>query len=231
MSTAQPPVAPVDEPARLARRQEKQRAALTSMGAAVFLVVAKLAIGLLTGSLGLLSEALHSGLDLVGAVLSYAAVRVSDLPPDRNHPYGHARAESLAALFAVVLLSVTALGILYEAYHRVFVVDEVPQTTVWSFAVLIGALVIDVNRSRMLARVARETQSQALAADAAHFASDLWSSGTVLASVTLIGLGGLLGWPAHWLSLVDALAGVIVAGVIFHVAWGLAHRSVTSLMD
>src|SRR5689334_17803689 len=82
-------------------------------------------------------------------------------------------------------------------------------TSVWSFAVLIAALVIDVNRSRMLARVARATQSQALAADAAHFASDLWSSGTVLASVTLIWIGGLLGWPAHWLSFADAAAGVI----------------------
>src|SRR5215212_4487259 len=134
MLITQPPSAPPEDPARLARHADKQRAALTSMVAAVFLVIGKLAIGLLTGSLGLLSEALHSGLDLVGAVLSYAAVRVSDRPPDRNHPYGHGRAESLAALFAVVLLSVTALGILYEAYRRVFVVDAVPETSIWSFA-------------------------------------------------------------------------------------------------
>src|SRR4051794_28317955 len=87
-----------DEAERATRGQAKQQAALSSMGAEVFLVVAKLAIGLLTGSLGLLSEALHSGLDLVGSILSYAAVRVSGKPPDRNHPYGHARAESLAAL-------------------------------------------------------------------------------------------------------------------------------------
>src|SRR6478672_10969250 len=131
MLTTQPPSAPPEDPARLTRHADKQRAALTSMAAAVFLVTGKLAIGLLTGSLGLLSEALHSGLDLVGAILSFAAVRVSDLPPDRNHPYGHARAESLVALFAVVLLSSTALGILYEAYQRVFVKDEVPETTIW----------------------------------------------------------------------------------------------------
>jgi cation diffusion facilitator family transporter len=220
-----------DEATRARRGQAKQTAALSSMAAALFLAVAKLVIGLMTGSLGLLSEALHSGLDLVGTILSYAAVRVADRPPDRNHPYGHAKAESLAALFAVVLLGSTALGILYEAYRRIFVVDEVPQTNIWSFAVLLAALAIDVSRSRMLARVARETNSQALAADAAHFASDLWSSGTVLVSLTLIWIGGQVGWPPHWLSFADAAAGVIVALVIIHVAWGLAGRAVTTLMD
>src|SRR5262245_11136512 len=100
-------VAPTE--ATPSRARSKQTAALSSLGAALFLAVAKLAVGLLTGSLGLLSEALHSGLDLVGTILSYLAVRVSDRPPDRNHPYGHAKAESLAALFAVGLLSVTAL--------------------------------------------------------------------------------------------------------------------------
>ncbi len=220
-----------DEIARAERGKVKQAAALSSMGAALFLAVAKLAIGLLTGSLGLLSEALHSGLDLVGTILSYAAVRVADRPPDRNHPYGHAKAESLAALFAVVLLGSTAIGILYEAYQRVFVKDAVPQTNIFSFVVMLIALAIDFSRSRMLRKVARETNSQALAADAAHFASDLWSSGTVLASLTLIWIGGLLGWPSHWLSFADAAAGVIVALVIIHVAWGLVGRSVTTLMD
>jgi cation diffusion facilitator family transporter len=220
-----------DEAARTERGRAKQQAALSSIGAEVVLLLGKLVIGLLTGSLGLLSEALHSGLDLVGSILSYAAVRVSGLPPDRNHPYGHGRSESLVALFAVVLLSGTALGILYEAYQRILVKDEVPETTIWGFLVLIAALAIDVTRSRMLGRVARETNSQALAADAAHFASDLWSSGTVLLSLTLIWLGGLLNWPRHWLSVADAAAGVIVALVIFRVAWELGHRSVTSLMD
>jgi cation diffusion facilitator family transporter len=214
-----------------ARGQRKQTAALSSMVAAVVLAATKLVVGLLTGSLGLLSEALHSGLDLVGTILSFLAVRVSDRPPDVNHPYGHAKAESLVALFAVFLLTVTSLGILYEAYRKVFGEPEVPETNVFSFAVLILALAIDLSRSRYLARIARETHSQALAADAAHFASDLWSSGTVLASLTLIGLGGVLGWSAHWRSVIDAGAGVVVAGVIFHAAWGLAGRAVNSLMD
>src|SRR6478672_1604970 len=231
MLTTQPPSAPPEDPARLTRHADKQRAALTSMAAAVFLVTGKLAIGLLTGSLGLLSEALHSGLDLVGTILSFAAVRVAGIPPDRNHPYGHAKAESLVALFAVFLLTITSLGILYEAYRKAFGEPEVPEINVFSFGVLILALAIDLSRSRYLARVARETHSQALAADAAHFASDLWSSGTVLSSLILIAVGQALHWPAHWLSVVDAAAGVAVAAVIFHAAWGLAGRAVNSLMD
>jgi cation diffusion facilitator family transporter len=229
MTTTNPPPAP--RATSSARGQQKQRAAISSMAAAVLLAAAKLTVGLLTGSLGLLSEALHSGLDLVGTILSFAAVRVSDLPPDRNHPYGHAKAESLVALFAVALLAATSLGILYEAYRKAFGAPEVPEINVFSFGVLILAIGIDLSRSRYLARVARETHSQALAADAAHFASDLYSSGTVLLSLGLIAAGQALAWPAHWLSVIDAAAGVIVALVIFHVAWQLAGRAVNALMD
>src|SRR6478672_3056478 len=229
MTTTNPAAAPGT--ANAARGERKQRAAISSMLAAVLLAAAKVTVGLLTGSLGLLSEALHSGLDLIGTILSFAAVRVSDRPPDRNHPYGHAKAESLVALFAVALLSVTSLGILYEAYRKAFGAPEVPEINVFSFGVLILAIGIDLSRSRYLARVARETHSQALAADAAHFASDLYSSGTVLLSLGLIAAGQALGWPAHWLSVVDAAAGVAVAAVIFHAAWGLAGRAVNSLMD
>src|SRR5215211_5324043 len=116
---------------------EERTAAISSMVAAVVLAAAKLVAGLLTGSLGLLSEALHSGLDLVGTILSFLAVRVSDRPPDVNHPYGHAKVESLAALFAVFLLTVTSLGILYEAYRKIFGEPEVPEINVFSFGVLI----------------------------------------------------------------------------------------------
>ena len=223
------PAAGSADPAARARR--KQRAALSSMVATLLLVAGKLAAGLLTGSLALLSDALHSGLDLVGTAISFAAVRVADRPPDENHPYGHAKAESLAALFAVFLLGVTAVGILYEAYQKAFGTPEVPDITAWSLSVPLAALLIDGTRSRYLARVARETGSQALAADAANFSSDLWSSGIVLIDLAAIGVGRLLGWPVHWLSALDAAAGAIVAGVIFHVAWSLAGRAVNALMD
>ncbi len=214
-----------------ARARRKQQAALSSVAAGIVLTVAKVIVGVLTGSLALLSEALHSGLDLVGTVLSLAAVRVSNRPPDRNHPYGHAKAESLAALFAVFLLTTTSLGILYEAYRKAFGAPDVPQLTPYSFAVPAGAILVDWGRSRYLRRVAAETGSEALAADAANFAGDLWSSAIVLLTLIAIAGGQALGWSAAWLSRLDAAAGVVVAGLIVHVAWGLMGRSVNSLMD
>jgi cation diffusion facilitator family transporter len=213
------------------KARRKQQAALSSIGAGVLLTAAKLVVGLLSGSLALLSEALHSGLDLVGTALAYAAVRVSNLPPDRNHPYGHAKAENLAALFAVFLLATTSVGILFEAYHKAFGTPEVPTLSGWTFAVPALAIVVDWGRSRYLRRVAAATGSEALAADAANFASDLWSSAVVLASLIAIFVGEALGWPMVWLSRLDAAAGVIVAALIVHVAWGLAGRTVNALMD
>src|SRR4029079_14580101 len=121
-----------EDSARADRGRRKQTAAVSSMDAAVLLAATQLVVGLMTGSLGLLSEALHSGLDLVGTILSFDAVRVADIPPDRNHPYGHAKAESLGALFAVVLLTLTSLGILNEAYHKAFGTPQVPEINVFS---------------------------------------------------------------------------------------------------
>ncbi|MGI8588366.1 MAG: cation-efflux pump [Chloroflexia bacterium] len=213
------------------RARRKQTAALLSIGTTLLLVAAKLIVGLLTGSLALLSEALHSGIDLVGTVLSFAAVRLSARPPDQNHPYGHAKAESLAALSAVFLLGITAFGILYEAYSKIFGQPAVPDITPYSIAVPMIAMAADWARSRYLGRVARETGSQALAADAANFTTDLWSSGVVLLALVLIWFGGTQGWPPHWLSLLDGVAGVAIALLIFGVAGTLVGRTVDSLMD
>jgi cation diffusion facilitator family transporter len=121
---------------------------------ALLLTAAKLGAGLISGSLGLLSEALHSAMDLVGTVLSYAAVRISNKPPDATHPYGHAKVESLSALVAVGILLLTALGILREALDRVLRMsdDLVPQQNWLGIAVLIVAVVVDYSRSRYLRR-------------------------------------------------------------------------------
>jgi len=225
------PLVPQDTALRDDRARRKQNAAIQSVVASVLLTVAKATVSVLTGSLALLSEALHSGLDLVGTILSFAAVRVSNRPPDQNHPYGHAKAENLAALFAVFLLTTTSLAILYEAYRKAFGTPEVPDLTPYSFAVPAGAILVDWRRSRYLRRVAAETGSEALAADAANFAGDLWSSAIVLIALIAIAAGEALGWPAAWLSRLDAAAGVVVAGLIVHVAWGLMGRSVNALMD
>src|SRR5688500_5835670 len=208
------------------RRREKNWAALSSIGAAIFLTAAKLIVALSTGSLGILSEALHSAMDLVGTALSYAAIRVSNRPPDATHPYGHAKFESLAALFAVFLLSLTALGIVREAVERVTSSQVVPVPNGWAFIVLIISIAVDLSRSRYLKRVAEKHGSQALEADAAHFATDLYGSVTVLGGVTLVVVGGAVGWSPGVLSTLDAVAASLVAILIQVVALRLALRAV-----
>ncbi|MEA2574501.1 MAG: hypothetical protein QOH93_1799, partial [Chloroflexia bacterium] len=213
------------------RSREKNWAALSSMIVAVFLTAAKLAAGLISGSLGLLSEALHSAMDLVGTILSFAAVRISSRPPDATHPYGHAKVESLSALVAVGILSLTALGILREAFGRITGAHVVPQQNWIGIAVLVVAVVVDYTRSRYLRRVAEEHGSAALAADAAHFATDLLGSLAVLFGLLVVTLGTLLGWPSQVLSFVDASAGALVAFIILWVAAQLALRAANALTD
>lgn len=213
------------------RSHEKNWAALSSMLVAVLLTVAKLVAGLLSGSLGLLSEALHSAMDLVGTVLSYAAVRISNRPPDATHPYGHAKVESLSALVAVAILSITALGILREAFERIVGEHVVPQQNWLGIAVLIVAVGVDYSRSRYLRRVAAKHGSPALAADAAHFATDLLGSLAVLVGLVIVTIGTFVGWPARVLGLVDAGAGALVAFIILFVAGQLALRAAYALTD
>lgn len=215
------------------RNQEKNWAALSSMLVAVLLTVAKLVAGLISGSLGLLSEALHSAIDLVGTVLSYAAVRISSRPPDATHPYGHAKVESLSALIAVGILLLTALGILWEAADRFFgeVEYHVPQQNWLGIIVLVVAVVVDYSRSRYLRRVADKHGSPALAADAAHFSTDLLGSLTVLFGLILIAIGSFVGWPPATAALIDAAAAAFVALIIVYVAAHLAVRAVNALTD
>jgi cation diffusion facilitator family transporter len=214
-----------------ASSREKNWAAATSMLAAVVLTIAKLTVALLTGSLGIFSEAMHSGMDLVGTALSFAAVRISSRPPDATHPYGHAKFESLAALFAVFLLAITSVGILREAFERVFETSVVPTGTFYGVGVLLLSILVDFTRSRYLKRVAKKHGSQALAADAAHFETDLYSSITVLLGLGLVAYGGSAGWSPQWLAAADALAGASVAVIILIVAGRLALRAVNSLTD
>jgi cation diffusion facilitator family transporter len=159
----------------------------------MFITGFKLIIGLLTGSLGILSEALHSALDMVAAVITYFSVRMSDKPADREHNYGHGKIENLSALIETLLLLITCIWIIYEAIHRLTSGQTVIEVTVWSYVVVISSIVIDFTRSRALLRVAKKHNSAALEADALHFSTDIWSS-----TVVLFGLIAyqLLGWYA-----------------------------------
>ncbi len=177
----------------------KRSAALASVASGVLLTALKLAVGIATGSLAILAEAAHSALDLLAAGITLLVVQVADLPPDENHPYGHARAEHLGALAEAVLLVVTALLVLREAFLRIFVHAELPETTIWAFIVMIVSLVVDWRRSRALKQAAAEFNSQALAADAAHFANDLIATAVVLVALAIIAVAQPLALLPAWL--------------------------------
>ena len=201
---------------------EKKRVAGVSVIAAFFLTGFKLVIGLLTGSLGLLSEALHSGLDLVAAVITWFSVRISDTPPDKNHHYGHGKIENFSALIETFLLLITCAWIIYEAVHRLLSGETKIEVNVFSYIVVVTSIVVDVARSRALYRVARKYNSQALEADALHFSTDIWSSAVVLLGLILAQFG---------LFFADSVAALAVAFIVLGVSWQLGKRAADVLLD
>jgi cation diffusion facilitator family transporter len=223
---------PVNEQAIDASRSEKKRAAWSSVLAALGLTGMKLVVGLLSGSLGILAEAAHSGLDLVAAVVTLVAVSVSDRPADDSHPYGHGKIENFSALIETLLLFVTCAWIIYEAVRRIFFQDVRVEPSFWAFLVVVISIAVDVSRSRMLYRAARKHQSQALEADALHFSTDIWSSAVVLGGLSLVLLGQkLLPGRAELLNRADALAALGVAFIVLFVSYRLGKRTIDVLLD
>jgi cation diffusion facilitator family transporter len=211
-------------------QREKQWVASTSVAAAVGLTSFKLIVGLTTGSLGILAEAAHSGLDLAAAVLTLVAVRVAARPADRDHLYGHGKVENLSALFETLLLLVTCAWIVMEATHRLRTGDVMVEVTVWSFVVMLTSIVVDASRSRLLYRAAKKHNSQALEADALHFSTDIYSS-----AVVLLGLASVLvsrQYPQwSFLKYADAVAAIMVAVICLYVIFELGMRSIYALTD
>ena len=181
-----------------AAHQEKSHAALSSVLWSAFLTVIKLWAGIVTGSLGIISEALHSGLDLMAAAMTFYAVKVASRPADESHPYGHEKVENLSALAETALLLVTCAWIVWEAVDRLFYNEAEITLTWWAFAVVAVSLLVDVNRSAMLRRVAKKHKSQALEADALHFTTDIWSSAVVLLGLFCIWLAHLVPAESAW---------------------------------
>lgn len=214
---------------------EKKNVALSSVLAAVLLTSMKLVVGLLTGSLGILAEAAHSGLDLIAAVVTYVAVRVSGRPPDSEHQYGHGKVENLSALIETLLLLATCVWIIYEAISRLFFEDVLVTVTFWSFLVMGISIVVDITRSRALMRTAKKHGSQALEADALHFSTDVWSSCVVIAGLAGVLLGDRLHASApaaaHWLYRADAIAALGVSVIVIYVSFRLGQRTIAALLD
>ena len=216
-------VAPIEE------AREKKRAALLSVGSATLLIGLKAFLVVRTGSLGVLSEALHSGLDLIAATITFLSVRMSDQPADERHLYGHGKFESFSAFVETGLLALTALYIVYEAFDRLFFRTVHIQPSAMALVLLLGALSIDLTRSRALKRAARKYSSEALEADALHFSTDVWSTVVVIVGIALVWAGE--SWNLPWLVYADAIAGLAVAAVILWVGSQLGRRTLDALLD
>ncbi len=201
---------------------QKERVARWSVLASFALTVGKLLAGVFSGSLALLSEAAHSLIDTFATLVTWFAIRVSNKPADEDHNYGHGKIESMAALFETCFLFLLALGVLIKAGNQLLTGGRIVEATWPVFVVVVIAIIVDIERIRALARVARETGSQALAADVLHFSSDLAGSCLVFLGLLASCFGFVYG---------DALAAIGVACFIAIAGWRLGRRTLDTLLD
>jgi len=210
-------------------RVEKRGVAFNSVLAATAITALKVVVGITTGSLGILSEAAHSGLDLIAAFITLLSVRVSDKPADADHQYGHGKVENFSAFLETGLLLLTCVWIVYESIRRLFFHHVEIEPSAAAFLVMLASMTVDWWRSRALRRVADKYDSQALQADALHFSTDIWSSGVVILGLVLVVLGHRL--KIGWLRDADPIAALIVAGVVVYVSSRLARQTIDALLD
>lgn len=213
---------------------EKRAAAFLSVSAACGITILKVVVGVLTGSLGMLSDAAHSGVDLIGAGLTMISVRISDKPADDDHSYGHGKVENLSGFVETFLMVASSVWITAEAILRIFIHPVAVKQSIWPFLVLALSITVDFTRSRKLKAVAEKYHSDALAANALHFASDIWSSCAVLLGLAATWLGNsAYGVKMHlqWLHFADPVAAIVVSILILHFAWKLAWRTIWALTD
>ncbi|OGU61246.1 MAG: cation transporter [Ignavibacteria bacterium GWF2_33_9] len=204
------------------QNKEKKSVARNSVFAAIFLTLSKFIVGIITGSIGILSEALHSGLDLVAAAITYFSVRISDKPADNQHNFGHGKIENLSALIETILLFVTCVWIIYEATSRLLSGNFEIDVSIWAYIVVISSILIDLWRSSALSKAAKKFDSQALEADALHFSTDIWSSFVVLI--------GLISYQFGF-QYADSIAALIVAIIVISVSYRLGKRAINVLID
>jgi len=224
-----PPVSHPSVSGQAGLAAEKRRVTLYSMLAAAAMTLLKLAAGVLSGSLGVLSDAAHSGLDLTGAALTYFSVRVSDKPADEDHTYGHGKVENIASFGEVGLMAVSCAWIIWEAIGRIMHHTVELRYSLWPALVLLMSIAVDFWRSRQLAAVARRTGSPALATDAFHFASDIWSTLAVLAGLGFSWVGITL--HIAWLGYADPVAAVVVSLMILRMTERITRETIGVLMD
>lgn len=200
----------------------KQRTARLSVISNTLLVVLKLVVGFYTGAVSIISEAAHSAVDLLAAVIAFYAVRQADKPPDGNHAYGHGKVENLSGAIEAILIVGAAIWIVYEAAHKLKS-TYVPEYLEYGIVIMIISIVANYFVSSQLYKVAVQTGSQALEADALHLQADIWTSAGVLIGLVLIKITGFA-----WL---DPGIAILVAGVVFKAGYGMSKKSLYELTD
>lgn len=212
------------------KQTEKEFAAVSSVVAASGLTLFKIVVGVMTGSLGIIAEAAHSGLDLFAAIVTVVAVNISGKPADKDHRYGHGKIENLSALFETFLLLFTCFWIISAAVKRIISGHIVIDVNIWAFGVMFISIFVDFSRSQMLHRTARKFNSQALEADALHFRTDIWSSCVVILGLFCVKLSDWLR-GCEFLHYADTIAAVIVGAIVVYVSIKLGMKAVRDLLD
>lgn len=209
--------------------RRKTRAAAISVASNAALVVGKVVIGLLTGSVSVISEAIHSGIDLVAAAIALFAVRTANQPADKDHPYGHGKIENISGTVEAILIFLAAAWIIYEAVHKLMASSPVEMPGL-GIAVMAASALANYLVSRMLFRVGKDTDSIALQADAWHLRTDVWTSAGVMLGLAVILVSRWL-FPSFSIGWVDPVAAIAVAFLIIKAAWDLTRQSVRDVMD
>jgi len=205
------------------RREEVRGVLLRVLAANVLVIVAKLAVGITSGSIAVLGDAAHSGIDAVNNLVGLAAVRLAAAPPDDLHPYGHGKFETLAALAVAAFLAVTCFELVRGAFERLVLGAEVPRIAPVMFAVLTGAMVVSGAVAWSEARAGERLSSEILSADARHTASDVLVTGAVIAG---LGITSLLGWARA-----DAIMALLVAGIVARSGYDILRETIPVLVD
>jgi len=210
-------------------KERKTGVALLSVGSNTILVAGKLVVGILIGSVSVISEAIHSGIDLIAAGIALFAVRRSAKPADEEHQFGHGKVENLSGAIEAILILVAAVWIVREAANKLLAMKPI-ETPGWGVGVMLVSAAMNIFVSRRLFKVARETRSIALEADAWHLMTDVYTSAGVMGGLIIIWLGHQF-MPAANLDLIDPLAALVVAALIGKAAMKLTIQAGHDLLD
>lgn len=204
--------------------QRKIKVALQSLYAALIITFIKILAAYFSGSLAVLSEVFNSGIDIFVCLVTIISIKYSSRPPDEDHNYGHEKVENFSALFQVFILFITSAYIIYEAINRLFGNRDVEiKVNIWIIAALLISMAIDYYRAKALKKIATETKSNALEADALHFSSDILSSSVVIIGLILVYL--------NISKVADTIAALVVTVIIIYLGYKLSKKSIDGLMD